>query len=195
MIAYFEKQLETIRNSFKMLPEDDFTGLAGRCTDVLKRGGKIIVSGLGKNVPVGEKFAGTMNSLGLDARFLHTNSAIHGDLGMVRTGDLVIVLSKSGNTIESATLADYLLERGTETWLLSFNQDSKLVSMLKNKIILHIDNEGDSWNIIPNNSSIVYLMLLQGLAMKIAEDMNIQLHDFKINHPGGGIGEKLRCIP
>jgi arabinose-5-phosphate isomerase len=192
VIHYFEKQIKTLSGTFHALAEEDFNTLAVHCVSVLKSGGKIIASGLGKNVPVCEKFVGTMNSLGLDARFLHTNSAIHGDLGVVCPGDAVLLLSKSGDTAESVTLAAYLLERGVEVWLVSFNETSKLASLLKNKIIMRLSDEGDAWNIIPNNSTIVNLMLLQGLAIKIAESLNIQLDNFKMNHPGGGIGEKLR---
>ncbi|MDR1901927.1 MAG: SIS domain-containing protein [Treponema sp.] len=194
MMPCFEEQLAVISESFNALSEEQFRSLAGRCTEVLKSGGKIIASGLGKNVPICEKFVGTMNSLGMDARFLHTNSAIHGDLGMVFPGDFVLMLSKSGNTAESVTLVNHLLERRTEVWLLSFNEESKLASMLKNRIILHLKDEGDPWNIVPNNSTIIYLIFLQGLVMRIAENMNVQLRDFAINHPGGGIGEKLRNI-
>jgi arabinose-5-phosphate isomerase len=192
MIRYFENQLAIIYETFKNLPVEDFNALADRCAGILKNGGKIIASGLGKNVPICEKFVGTMNSLGLDARFLHTNTAVHGDLGIVRPEDLVLMLSKSGNTEESIILGRYLLNRGTETWCLTFNGESRLVTMFKKNLIMSLKNEGDLWDIIPNNSTTVYLVLLQGLAMKIAETLGVRLHDFKINHPGGGIGEKLR---
>jgi arabinose-5-phosphate isomerase len=194
MIAYFRKQLDTIADSLTSLPDEDFRKLADSCTGILKKGGKIIASGLGKNVPVCEKFVGTMNSLGMDARFLHTNSAVHGDIGMVSPNDIALILSKSGDTIESIILAEHLLVRGAETWYVSFNKKGKLSSMLERGIVLRLKEEGDPWNIVPNNSTTVYLMLLQGLAIQIADSMNIQLHDFKINHPGGGIGEKLKDI-
>lgn len=192
MIDYFDEQIKMILNSFETLPESNFSELVLRCTGVLKAGGKIIASGLGKNVPICEKFVGTMNSLGLDARFLHTNSAVHGDLGMIRGGDLVLLLSKSGDTAETILLANYLLERRTETWLITFNKESKLVTLLDNKIIMELKHEGDMWNIVPNNSTSVYLILLQGLAVHIAMNMSIPLNDFKINHPAGGIGKKLK---
>ena len=133
-----------------------------------------------------------MNSLGMDARFLHTNTAVHGDLGMVGKNDIVLLLSKSGNTEESVKLAYYLNERGTETWLLSFNKRSKLMSIIKEHLILDLKNEGDEWDIVPNNSTTVYLILLQGLAMQVCQERGVTLNDFKVNHPGGGIGAKLR---
>jgi arabinose-5-phosphate isomerase len=192
MIDYFNEQIKTVFNSFETLPEHDFNELVLRCTAVLKNGGKIIASGLGKNVPICEKFVGTMNSLGLDARFLHTNSAVHGDLGMIYDRDLVMLLSKSGNTDETIDLTHHLLERGAETWLISFNRDSKLSAILENKIIMDLKHEGDMWDIVPNNSTTIYLILLQGLAISIAKHMSVCLCSFKSNHPGGGIGKKLR---
>lgn len=192
MIAYFDDILNTIEDSIHSLDVDTFSELIAHCIKCIENGGKIIASGLGKNVPICEKFVGTMNSLGMDARFLHTNTAVHGDLGMVGKNDIVLLLSKSGNTIESVMLAQYLVERGTETWLLSFNKDCKLAPILKHQLILGLKNEGDSWDIVPNNSTSVYLILLQGLAMQICERKGITLNDFKSNHPGGGIGAKLR---
>jgi hypothetical protein len=105
---------------------------------------------------------------------------------------LLLLLSKSGNTAESAELAGHLASRGVETWLLSFTGVSALTSMLENRIILHLKDEGDLWNIVPNNSSVLFLMLLQALAFEIAKIMRLGLDDFRVNHPGGGIGEALK---
>lgn len=192
MKNYYRQVLETIDESISSIDEAIYERLVDECIDVLERGGKIIASGLGKNVPICEKFVGTMNSLGLDARFLHTNTAVHGDLGIVRKEDLVLLLSKSGNTGESITLAGYLQERGTDIWLLSFNEDSKLAEMLDNSLIMYLESEGDEWDIVPNNSTSIYLILLQGIAIEIARRLGVSLDDFRINHPGGGIGAKLR---
>ena len=192
MIRYFFDILGTVEDSIASLDEEKFSVLIEHCTKCIQNGGKIVASGLGKNVPICEKFVGTMNSLGMDARFLHTNTAVHGDLGMVDKKDIVLLLSKSGNTVESVLLAGYLKQRGTETWLLSFNEKSKLTELLENQLILRLKNEGDEWDIVPNNSTTIYLILLQGLAMQISERMGITLDDFKVNHPGGGIGAKLR---
>ena len=192
MITYFNEIMDTVKASLNSLDENQFKRLVNHCTRCINNGGKIVASGLGKNVPICEKFVGTMNSLGMDARFLHTNTAVHGDLGMVSKGDIVLLLSKSGNTEESIMLAHYLQERGTETWLLSFSEESKLISVLKEHIILKLENEGDEWDIVPNNSTTVYLILLQGLAMQICKQRGVTLDDFKVNHPGGGICAKLR---
>ena len=150
------------------------------------------MSGLGKNVPICEKFVGTMVSIGLEAYFLHTNSAVHGDMGIVKVRDMVVLLSKSGETKESVYLAGLLKERDVNIWLLTFKKESKLAREISNVIVLDLMYEGDLWNIMPNNSTTVNLIILQGFAMMIAERMKIDLGQFKKNHPGGAIGEMLR---
>ncbi len=191
MITYYEEVLNVIQDSIESIPTEEYEQIINESVDVLKKGGKIIASGLGKNVPICEKFVGTMNSLGLDARFLHTNTAIHGDLGMVGEKDIVLVLSKGGNTRETVELGKYLSERGTNTWLMSFYGNGKASKVIRKSFIMHLINEGDEWDIVPNNSTTVYLIVLQGMAIEIAKRMGVTLDDFRVNHPGGGIGERL----
>ena len=192
MITYFEKQLHEIEHSIQSLDQKAFTRLVDEAVDALGKGHKIIVSGLGKNVPICEKFVGSMVSLGLDAYFLHTNSAVHGDLGLVKDGDLVIILTKSGETSESIYLAELLKERRVERWLLTFEEKSTLAREIPNHIVLELNHEGDLWNIMPNNSTTLNLIVLQGLAMMIAKKMDLDIGQFKRNHPGGHIGEVLK---
>lgn len=191
MIRYFEKQLKEIGHSVHSLDEKEFERLVNEASETLDRGRKVIVSGLGKNVPICEKFVGSMLSLGLDACFLHTNSAVHGDMGVVKDGDMVIILTKSGETQESIYLTRLLKERKVNLWLLTFERESTLTREIPNCIILDLAHEGDMWNIMPNNSTTVNLVLLQGLAMLLAEKRGMKLEDFKRNHPGGKIGEIL----
>ena len=99
--------------------------IVNESVEVLQNGGKILASGLGKNVPICEKFVGTLNSFGIDARFLHTNTAVHGDLGMVGKNDIVFLLSKGGNTHETVALENHLKDRGTNTWLMTFTKKCK----------------------------------------------------------------------
>lgn len=192
MIPYYETVMDVIRDSLESIPVDLYEQVIRECMESLNNGGKIIASGLGKNVPICEKFVGTLNSLGIDARFLHTNTAVHGDLGMVGKKDVVFLLSKGGNTLETVVLAEQLNIRGTNTWLLSFCEKSKGAEVVPKKFVMHLENEGDMWDIVPNNSTTVYLILLQGIALELGKRMGLTLEDFKANHPGGGIGAKLR---
>lgn len=192
MKAYFKNVMDTIRNSVESMDVRVFNQLLDECEQTLNAGNKVIVSGLGKNVPVCDKFVGTMNSLGMSACFMNTNTAVHGDLGMVKPGDLVIVLTKSGETVESVYLTSLLKKRNADIWLLSFRRESTLTREIPKHLILELEHEGDQWDIVPNNSTTVNLIVLQGLAISLAERMGITLGDFKENHPGGAIGEQLK---
>ncbi len=192
MITYFEKQLEEISHSIHSLDLEVFHQLLNESVDTLREGHKIIVSGLGKNVPICDKFVGSMVSMGLNAYFLHTNSAVHGDMGLVKNGDLVIILTKSGETSESIYLTGLLKERRINLWLLTFVSESTLTREIPKHIVLDLVHEGDMWNIMPNNSTTMNLIVLQGLAMMIAKEMNLDIGQFKRNHPGGHIGEVLK---
>lgn len=194
-MPYLKKQLETIEHSLQSMDGEVFSALLKDCESTLRAGNKVIVSGLGKNVPVCDKFVGTVNSLGMRASFMHTNSAAHGDIGMVEDDDLVIILTKSGETTESIYLATLLKKRGNKKiWLFSYNPKSTLTRELDKCLILELKEEGDQWNIVPNNSTTINLMVLQALALRLAERMGVTLKDFKRNHPGGFIGEILKNV-
>ena len=192
MIRYFEKQLAELEHAIHSLDERVFGRWVDEAVAVLEAGHKIVVSGLGRNFPICEKFVGSMVSMGLDACFLHTNSAVHGDMGVVKTGDMVIILSKSGETSESIYLTKLLKEREVDLWLLTFVQDSTLTGEIPDHIVVDLEHEGDLWNIVPNNSTTVNLIILQGLAMMIAKKKGLDIGSFKRNHPGGHIGVVLR---
>lgn len=190
-MEHFEKTLKIVNNAVRSVREDEFNALKSDCIDTLNSSGKLIASGLGKNVPICEKFVGTLNSVGIPAAFMHTNSAVHGDLGMVRDGDLVIVLSKSGETSESVRLIELLKRFGCKIWLLSFSRDSSLYRESPNRLIVELEHEGDEWNIIPNNSTVLNLIVLQELAMQIIKERHIDIEALRRNHPGGAIGNRL----
>ncbi len=191
MITYYQDVIDVIKDSLESIPTDKYEQIITECVDTIRNGGKIIASGLGKNVPICEKFVGTLNSFGIDARFLHTNTAVHGDLGIVTPKDIVFLLTKGGNTSETVVLGEHLKNRGTNTWLMSFYGDGKASKVVDKKLIMHLINEGDEWDIVPNNSTTVYLIILQGIALEVGKRLGISLDDFRVNHPGGGIGARL----
>ena len=192
MKKHFKQQLETIAEAYKSLDDAASGKLLLNCLQTIRGGHKIVATALGKNVPICEKFVGTLNSLDIDAHFMHTNSAVHGDLGTVKDGDLVIVLSKSGETDETLYLCQLLKKRNVTKWLLTCSNDSTAGKIVENEIILKITKEGDPWNLVPNNSTLVFLVFLQALCMEIIDRLGIKLNIFKDNHPAGAIGEFLR---
>lgn len=191
MNHYFDDIIHVMKSSLSKVDEEVFHNLIEHSKQTLLSGNQIIVSGLGKNVPVCEKFVGTMMSLGMRAFYLNTNSAVHGDLGVVHNGDLVIILTKSGETVESVYLVEQLKQRNVDLWLLTFNRDSALAKELKHSLILELEHEGDAWNLVPNYSTILNLIILQELAMCLSKELDIPLEVFKQNHPGGHIGMML----
>lgn len=191
-MRYFDETLRVLSDSIIKLDENCFEKLLNHCEKVIKNGNKIIVSGLGKNVAICDKFVGSMVSLGMPAYFLHTNSAVHGDLGLIKPGDLVIILTKSGETVESVYLTSLIKKiSGVDLWLLTFTKDSTLTKEIDNKFIIELEHEGDMWNILPINSSTMNLIVLQVLAMELAKRLNIPIDELRKNHPGGHIGELL----
>ena len=191
--GYFEQNMLRLEHALKSISCTQMDSLISDCEKTLREGHRIIVSGLGKNVPICEKFVGTMVSMGLDAAFLHTNSAVHGDMGIIRSGDLVIILSKSGETEESIYLTRLLQRReNVHLRLLTFKEHSTLADMIKKKLLINLEHEGDLWNVLPNNSTTLNLIVLQTIAIEIARRMKVDLErDFKPNHPGGAIGRNL----
>ena len=192
MKQYFKNLLRILENSLMSIDEDVFEDLVQDSVNTLKNGNKLIVSGLGKNVPVCDKFVGTMNSFGLNAQYMNTNSAVHGDLGMIHNGDLVIILTKSGETSESIYLNNLIKKRECSRWLLTFEKSCTLVREIPKSLIISLEHEGDKWNIAPNNSTTINLIVLQMLAIRLSDELNIALDEFKANHPGGHIGELLK---
>lgn len=192
MKQYFENLIRILDDSLKSIDENVFEQLQSDCAEVLRRGKKVIVSGLGKNVPVCDKFVGTMNSFGLNATYMNTNSAVHGDLGMIQSGDLVVILTKSGETAESVYLNNLLKKRNCTVWLLTFEKESTLTREIPKSLVIQLEHEGDLWNIAPNNSTTLNLIVLQMLAVRLSETLGVRLEDFKENHPGGHIGELLK---
>lgn len=191
---YFSDNERILKNALKSIRMDQFEALIADCEETIKTGHKIITSGLGKNVPICDKFTGTLLSMGLEAAFMHTNTAVHGDMGMVHPGDLVIILTKSGSTAESVYLENLLRKRdGVKLWLLSFNEHSDLADSMENKLIINMEHEGDLWDIVPNNSTTLNLIVLQEVAIELSRRFRLDLiKDFKPNHPGGAIGASLR---
>ncbi len=185
--------MDVINKAIEDLDIKTFNRLVGDVVKILERKGKVVITGLGKNAPICEKFVGTMLSFGLESTFLHTNTAVHGDLGTVRDDDIVIILSKSGKTAESLYLLDHLKKRECKLWSMTFDENSPLAKNVPNTLTIKMEHEGDKWNRVPNNSTTLYLIVLQALAMQVSDRMGVTYDDFIRNHPGGAIGDAARA--
>lgn len=192
MQRFIKNQLDTASKTFKKFDFSSSNKLVDECLASIKNEGKIVTTAIGKNAPICEKFVGTLNSLDISSYFLNSNTAFHGDLGVIKANDLVIVMSKSGETNESIKIAKILKKRKTNCWLITCNKDCTIRKHIYKSITLPIKHEGDQWDLIPNNSTLVFLIFLQSLALKLAQKLTVDIDTLKKNHPSGGIGKKLK---
>ena len=104
---------------------------------------------------------------------------------------LVIILSKSGEMSKSIYLYKQLKIGNVIVRIVCYNNNNTLCREDSKKLVLYLEHEGDRWNLVPNNSSIGFLLVLQSVAMELADRLNVELDVFKKNHPGGYIGKTL----
>ncbi len=153
--------------------------------------GRLVVTGIGKSAIVAQKIVATLNSTGTPSLFLHAADAIHGDLGMVQTGDLVLCLSKSGDTPEIKILAPLIKAMGNKMAAMVANKNSYLAK--KADFILHtpIAHEADPNNLAPTASTTAQMALGDALAVALLTLRGFEAQDFAKYHPGGALGKQL----
>jgi arabinose-5-phosphate isomerase len=153
--------------------------------------GRLVVTGIGKSAIIAQKMVATFNSTGTPSLFLHATEAIHGDLGMVQTEDIVICISKSGNSPEIKVLVPILKKYGNILIAITANQSSFLANASDMKLNAHVDHESCPNNLAPTNSTTAQLVLGDALAVCLMEMRDFKKEDFAKYHPGGALGKKL----
>ena len=153
--------------------------------------GRLVVTGIGKSALIAQKIVATLNSTGTPSMFLHAAEAVHGDLGMVQPEDIIICISKSGNSPEIKVLAP-LLKRFGNT-LIGMTADKNSYLGKESHYILHayVESEACPNNLAPTNSTTAQLVLGDALAVCLMEMRNFKSEDFAVYHPGGALGKKL----
>ena len=153
--------------------------------------GRLVITGIGKSAIIAQKIVATLNSTGTPSLFLHASEAVHGDLGMVLPEDVIICISKSGNSPEIKVLVP-LLKRFGNT-LIGMTSDLNSFLGKESHLVLHahVDNEACPNNLAPTNSTTAQLVLGDALAVALMEVRNFKNQDFAIYHPGGALGKKL----
>jgi arabinose-5-phosphate isomerase len=159
--------------------------------EVIQAGRKIIVTGIGKSGTIGAKIASTLSSTGAASVVLDAVNASHGDLGVISGGDLVLVLSYSGETEEVARLIPSLKRLGTRIVALTGNPKSTLAREAEIHIDLHVPREACPLNLAPTASSTAMLAVGDALAMVLLEARGFRKEDFATFHPGGTLGRNL----
>ena len=151
--------------------------------------GKVVVLGVGKSGIIAQKIAATMTSVGTAALYLHPSDALHGGLGIVETGDVVIVLSNSGETDEIVAMLPYLQKRQVAIVAIVGNLNSTLARRADAVLDASVDQEACPLNLAPTTSTTVALALGDALAMTLMKVKGLTSDDFAINHPAGRLGK------
>lgn len=158
---------------------------------ILGAKGRVIVSGMGKSGHVARKIAATFASTGTPAQFVHPAEASHGDLGMVTTGDVALVLSNSGETPELADLLAHTRRFGIPLIGVASRADSTLIRTADVALILPTAPEACQTGIVPTTSTTMTLALGDALAIALMEHRKFTPEHFRVFHPGGKLGAKL----
>lgn len=153
--------------------------------------GRLIVTGIGKSAIIAQKIVATMNSTGTPSMFLHASEAIHGDLGMVQPGDVVICISKSGNSPEIKVLVPILKRFGNTLIGMTGNITSFLAKGSDYILNTTVESEACPINLAPTNSTTAQLVMGDALAICLMEMRDFKSEDFAKYHPGGALGKKL----
>jgi arabinose-5-phosphate isomerase len=171
--------------------DENFGRAVEAMSEVIHAGRKIIVTGIGKSGTIGAKIASTLSSTGASAVVLDAVNATHGDLGMVSNGDLVIILSYSGETEEIARLIPSLKRLGTQIVALTGNAKSSLAREADIHVHVPVPREACPLNLAPTSSSTAMLAVGDALAMVLLEARGFKKEDFATFHPGGTLGRNL----
>ena len=171
--------------------DENFARAVEAMLEVIEAGRKIIVTGIGKSGTIGAKIASTLSSTGASSVVLDAVNASHGDLGMVSKGDLVLVLSYSGETEEVARLIPSLKRLGTRIVALTGNPKSSLAREAEIHLDVHVPREACPLNLAPTSSSTTMLAVGDALAMVLLEARGFKKEDFATFHPGGMLGRNL----
>lgn len=169
----------------------EFDRAVDRLLAGLAAGKKIVVTGVGKNIPIGQKIAATLTSTGSPAVFLHPSDAMHGELGIVEAGDVVLALSYSGESEELRTLLPAIKRNHVAIIALCANRDNALARASDEVIPIAIDAEACPFNMAPTTSTTVTLAVGDALAMVLLEARGFTREDYAKLHPGGAIGRTL----
>lgn len=186
-VQVIENEAAAIKNLIPLLDEN-FSKVVQL---MLQNKGTIVFSGIGKSAIIAQKIAATMNSTGTSSVFMHAADAIHGDLGIIRENDLVVILSKSGETPEIKVLVPLIKLRGNTIIAIVGNHESYLAKQADYILDVTVDSEGIPGNLAPTSSTTAQLVMGDALALCLMKCRGFSNADFAKFHPGGALGKQL----
>jgi len=158
---------------------------------ILQSKGRVVITGIGKSAIIAQKMVATMNSTGTPAIFMHAADAIHGDLGMIQPSDVVICISKSGNTPEIKVLVPLLKRENNPLIAITANKESFLATQSDYVLYAYTHREACPNNLAPTTSTTSQLVIGDALAVALMQVKQFGSADFAKYHPGGALGKRL----
>ena len=178
---------KAIKNLSKLLTDD----FANAVELIYHSKGRVIITGIGKSAIIANKIVATLNSTGTPSVFMHAADAIHGDLGLILEDDVVICISKSGNTPEIKVLAPHIKNAKNKMIAITGNKDSFLGQQADFVLNAFVEQEACPNNLAPTTSTTAQLVLGDALAVCLLELRGFSSKDFAKYHPGGALGKRL----
>ncbi len=180
-------ETDAVKNLINFLDEN----FENSVKTILRSKGRVIVTGIGKSANVATKIVATFNSTGTPAIFMHAADAIHGDLGNIQKDDVVICISKSGNTPEIKILVPLIHNSGNKIVAITGNPNSYLADKADFILNTYVEKEACPNNLAPTSSTTAQMVMGDALAVCLLEQRDFTRKDFAKYHPGGTLGKKL----
>ena len=158
---------------------------------ILKSNGRVVVTGIGKSAIIANKIVATLNSTGTPSIFMHAADAIHGDLGIIKSDDVIICISKSGNTTEIKELVPFLNMNNNPLIAITGDETSFLARNSSVVLNSYVDIEVCPNNLAPTNSTTAQLVIGDAIAVTLVKIKGFTKNDFAKFHPGGNLGKRL----
>ena len=188
LFEHYKKHIDVLAESMELIDPIKAYGFVDL---LLSCKGKIFFTGVGKNGHVAAKATSTFSSIGLPCFFINPVDSVHGDMGVINKGDILVAISKSGNTEELIHFLKHVEHKNCKIVSLHSNPNNKSLEYSSMDIDLKVRMEADHLNIVPTCSIAVFTVFLQSVACEISQRKELTLEQFVKNHPGGSIGKVL----
>ena len=178
-------------NAVAQLEKSINRDFVGAVDTIFKAKGRVVLTGMGKSGLIARKIVATLNSTGTAAIYMHPTDALHGDLGMVRKEDVVIIISKSGSTDEVSKLLPMFKRLGVKLIAMSGSPDSMLVRESDIFLNISVSEEACPHDLAPTSSTTATLVMGDALSVALLKKRGFTIEDFAFLHPGGSLGKRL----
>lgn len=155
--------------------------------------GLIAVTGFGKSGIVARKLVATLNSISIPSIFINASDATHGDIGVLKNDDALILISKNGSSPDLISLHSIAASKAKYTLLITCNEESVLADKVDSCVVLPIDKEADDYDLVPTHSTLCQMAFCDALAIGLMKERKVTKADFGANHPSGNIGAMHFC--